>query len=176
MKSPAISSFVVCPAFFTGLARAEQPSGIPAEVLDEFKYFLGSWKAKGIVDGKPSSGWYKCRMAVSEDGAPCGLRGRFYYKDGDEVHSGENLIGWDSEKQCILDVGFNASGGFGTIEWTRTSPKRMEGKTTSVRDGKKTTGELVLVKKSPTELVIVSAGGDQKLRRVFTKVNDAPSS
>lgn len=151
------------------MAQADE---IPKKILGEMEYFLGSWEAEGKENGEDSTGTFSSVWAVSPDGEKCGLVGKYCYRTGDEVRTGQNLIGWDRETGQFIDFGFNTTGGHGILAWTRKSPTKQTGKVLRVGKGTEVVGKVALEKKGPRKLILereLKTG--ESARYVFQKVD-----
>ena len=170
-----LTASVMLIAVLCSIARAQEPAGIPDDIIKELDLLAGTWKSEGKVNGKEQIGGFTCRWARGEDRKKCCLIGRFSYTTGDETRSGVTLIGWNAAKKCIEDRGFDALGGNATLLWTIESPTLWRGDITVVEDGKAVKAKADLVKKGPNEFVYEAEMETGEVTRiVFRKAKDAP--
>jgi hypothetical protein len=171
MKRLTIPFVVAAVAFLGKLAFGQEPAGIPAETIKELDWLVGTWEVAGKIGDKEQTGGFTCWWARTEDKRKCCLIGRFSYKTDGKTRSGVTLIGWNAEKKCIEDRGFDANGGNDTLLWTTKSPTEWEGQVLMVEDGRPVKSKAVLVKKGPSEIVMESESEAGEVSRfVFRRV------
>jgi hypothetical protein len=171
MKRLIIS--VVTAAFSLGgaVTVAEEAAGIPADIIKELDWLVGTWKAEGKVGDEMQTGGFTCRWAKTEGKKKVTLIGRFSYTTGDETRSGITLVGWNAAKRCIEDRGFDDLGGNAALCWTVESATLWRGNVTIVQDGQTVTAKADLVKKGPSEFVYEAEMDNGDVARiVFRKV------
>ena len=165
----ALVAVAAAVAFLGNMVLAQEPVGIPEEIVKELDYLAGTWNVEGKVEGKEQTGGFTCRWARTADKKKVCLIGRFSYKTGDEARSGVTLIGWNAAKKCIEDHGFDANGGNGTLCWKIESPTLLRGEVSMVEDGQEVKGKAVLVKKGPSEFVYEAELENGEVARVVCR-------
>lgn len=171
MKRLTIAFVGLSISLFGAVAFCQDAPGIPGEIVKELDSLAGTWNIEGKIGDKQQTGTYTCWWGRTAERKKVCLVGRFSYKTGNAPRIGMNLIGWNSSRQCIEDRGFDANGGNATLFWTVKSPTQYQGEFLMVENGREVRSKGVLVKKSPSELVIESMSETGEAARwVFRKV------
>jgi len=171
MKRLSVGLVVMAFAFLGNMALAQEPAGIPTEIIKQLDAFAGTWEVEGKIGDVEQTGGFTCRWARTEGKKKVCLIGRFSYKTGGTTRSGVTLIGWNAAKKCIEDRGFDANGGCGRLLWTMKSPTEWEGDVSMVENGKEVKFKAVLIKKGRSEIVMESESEEGEASRwVFRKV------
>lgn len=96
---------VVAFAFVSSVAFAEEPAGIPDNIVTELSSLVGTWEVERKIGDVTQTGHFTCRWEKDEEGKKCCIIGRFRYDTNGEIRSGVTLIGWNAVKKCIEDRG-----------------------------------------------------------------------
>lgn len=156
-----------------GVVHAQEPSGIPENIIKELDSLVGTWETEGKVGDKVETGGFTCRWVRTDDKKKVCLIGHFSYTTEDATRSGVTLIGWNATEKCIEDRGFAAFGGNARLLWTVKSPTEYQGKFLMVENGKEVKSKGVLIKRGPSEIVMESESDTGEVARwVFRRVKE----
>ena len=128
------------------VAPADETAGIPDEMVEVFDGFVGNWKVEGKIGDKERTGNVTLRWERTENKKKVCLIGRFSYVTGDETRSGVTLIGWNADRKCIEDRGFDGNGGNAVLYWNVETPTHWKGEIIATGDGKTVTAKADLIK------------------------------
>lgn len=153
--------------------HAQEPAGIPENIIKELDSLVGTWDTEGKVGDKVQKGRFTCRWVRTEDKKKVCLIGHFSHTTEGATRSGVTLIGWNATEKCIEDRGFDAFGGNARLLWTVKSPTEYQGESLMVANGKEVKSKGVLIKRGPSEIVTESeTETGEVVRWVFRKVKE----
>jgi hypothetical protein len=122
MRCATQSICVLMVSFATNLSSAQDPQGVPRDVLAQWSYSIGDWDVEGRVGSTPVKGSAKFEWA---DGRHCYI-GRQRWKIGESdraVHL--TLIGgWNDAAQETIEQGFDSSGSSAMVRRRRDCPSQ----------------------------------------------------
>ena len=150
---------------------AQEPAGVPENIVKELDYLVGTWNAEGKVGDDESTGRFSCRWARLKDRKKVCLIGNWSYTVGGKTEIGANIIGWDAVRKCIEDRGFSDQGGCATLRWTVKSPTEWRGEVHDILDGEEIEAKAEITKKGNSEFVYdAKTSTGETIRWVFRKV------
>lgn len=163
----------VLPLLGVSYGGEQQQGGVPADIVEQLEYLVGTWKVTGHLSDEEFTGTVSYRWAGGRGKRKCCLATNWRIKRGDEANPGISLIGWNTAKKRLVECGFNAAGGCSMMIYTIKSPTEWRGEFSEVHAGQEIKGKGVLVKKGPTEFVYegeTTTGETGRL--VFQKVTE----
>ncbi len=172
MRCLAIALVGAAVAFLGNVAFCQEKPGIPDEIIKELDSLVGTWKVEGKIGNKEQNGTYKCWWGRTEDKKKVCLVGRFSYAGSESMRNGMNLIGWNATRKCIEDRGFDVNGGNATLYWTVKSPTEYQGEFVFVENGQEVKSKGVLIKKSPSEIVMESESATGEVSRFVFRIDE----
>jgi hypothetical protein len=152
MRNTVMSSVGLCIVFaVSSRSLAAEPTNIPELALRAMQYRVGQWESTGFIDGVQqdklggeTTEWTPGRYAIRSVG--------HHEEDGREVH-GTGVIGWDAERQQLVEEWYTSDGSKATFCYTLDEQKQAGIGTFKwvYGDGRKYEGESVIQVKSNDE-------------------------
>jgi hypothetical protein len=154
---------------------AEQ-SGLPKDVKQSMEYIVGNWSMEGTLAGEEVRGRMSVRWAPGGEYALL-FNWTMIPADGnrESVQRGTMVGGYDPLAKEIVEHGFDADGNLFTNRYPIAKDMKdnvpIPGKRVDVRDGKKTEGDITLIRKGPKEFSFtVTTEGSEATKIVFRKL------
>ena len=144
-----------CVLFGSQWALAQEPVGVPDNIIKELKYLVGTWKIKGNIGDHEFESTTSYRWARNRDKKRYCLIATTLSKSdaANGTTAGADIIGWDAAKKQIVHHGFDSTGGCITLRWTVESTDKWTGELCIVDQGQEIKGSAEMIKRGPTECV-----------------------
>jgi len=153
MKCRVIGSVVLLAVLFVNVCVAQEPAGVPEEVVKELSYLVGTWQYEGEIGGKASKGTATYRWAPNKEKQKFCLVTHWMSTPEGKSQPGISLMGWNAADKCIVETGFGSQGNLYLTHWVVKSPEQWRSESSHVIDGEKVEVRGVIVKKGPSEFV-----------------------
>lgn len=166
MKLAAVTTILVALLIAASSAHAQQPSKIPPEAIEVLQYLEGTWDFEGRIGSDKVAGTFFARWAPG--------RYALITQDSEKLKGvttrGVGVLGWDPAKKRIAHFGFIEDNNLFLNHWTVTASGDWVGQVSGTREGKESTADFKITKKSSDEFVFESKDPDgQEVEFVYKK-------
>jgi hypothetical protein len=153
MRPVSIALGLTTAVLIGGMTAAEEPAGVPKEIVKELSYIVGTWEFEGKTGDDAMTGTVSYRWAKGKPKEEYGLVENWSYKEGETSVMGVGLMGWNAAQKCFVESGFNSAGDYFLTHWIVKSPTQWQGEGTDSVGGQEVPNKGVIVKNGPAEFV-----------------------